>query len=458
MTQISGRFRLGLPLLAAGLAGSQSRIGRPNILLITVDDLNTDLGCYGHPIVQSPNVDALARRGVRFARAYAQYPVCNPSRTSFLSGRYPETTGVLDNRTDPRVNLGGAPFLPGFLRKNGYFTARAGKIYHDGMDGAGDWDVALNPTPATKIGRTGEGRNLTGGKLPYLEARAAEGTDEDQPDGLIAAEAVRLIGQQREQPFFLAVGFRKPHDPYIAPKKYFEPYPMDKIATVPGPAGDRADIPTAAFPRLTEDLDQQSGREFRRAYYACISFMDAQVGKVMAALNGSPAAANTLVVFLGDHGLHLGEHGWWNKVTLFERSAAVPFLVILPGTAHAGSVCHRPVELLSLFPSLCDFCGITPPAGLEGRSLTPLLANPDAPWTRPAYTVVSRGKGVMGRAIRTGRYAYIEWDEGRAGVELYDHSVDPHEYRNVTGNKDYQQAEGELKRMLAAARPSGRTK
>jgi uncharacterized sulfatase len=430
---------------------------RPNILLVTADDLNTDLGCYGHPIVRSPNVDRLARRGVRFARAYNQYPVCNPSRTSFLSGRYPETTGVLDNRTNPRAHLKDALFLPEFLRRNGYFTARAGKIYHDGMDGPDDWDVSLNPMPSTKIGRTGDGRNLTGGKLPYLEVRAAEGADEDQPDGLIAAEAIKLLEEKRDKPFFLAIGLRKPHDPYIAPKKYFEPYPLEKIGTVPGPHDDRADVPPIAFPRVGEDLGQQEGREFRRAYYACISFMDAQLGKVLSALDKSPAASNTIIVFLGDNGLHLGEHGWWNKVTLFQRSAAIPLIVVPPGSPAPGAVCRRPVELLSLYPTLAELCGLAAPRGLEGQSIVPLLRNPDTEWTRPAYTVVSRPRGLLGRSIHTERYAYTEWDDGRAGSELYDHWLDPHEYLNLTRESDYAGVQQDLKRMLAAARPRRRS-
>ena len=442
---------------AATTACAQTR-RPPNVLFISVDDLNTDLGCYGHPIVQTPNIDRLARRGVRFERAYAQYPVCNPSRTSFLSGRYPETTGVLENRTNPRTNLKDALFLPEYLRKNGYFTARVGKIYHDGMDGANDWDVSLDPKPSTKIGRTGEGRNLTGGKLQYLEVRAAEGTDEDQPDGLIAAETIKLLEAKRDKPFFLAIGFRKPHDPYIAPKKYFAPYPMDKIASVPGPADDRADVPPIAYPRKDEDLQQPEGREYKQAYYACISFMDAQVGKVLAALEKSPDAANTIVIFFGDHGLHLGEHGWWNKVTLFERSTRVPFIVALPGSQRLGESCRRPVELLSLYPTLTELLGLRAPAGLEGQSIVPLLRNPAAPWTRPAYTVVTRPGKLLGRSIRSERFAYIEWDEGKSGLELYDHSVDPNEYRNVSGHPEYTAAEREMKKLLAEARSAAGTK
>ncbi len=456
---IDARIRLRLPLLLSSAFGRKANaqrttVRRPNILFIAVDDLNTDLGCYGHPVVRTPNLDQLARRGVRFDRAYAQYPVCNPSRTSLLSGRYPETAGVLDNNTNPRANLRDVPFLPQFLRENGYFTARVGKIFHDGMDGAADWDLSLNPRPAGTIGRTGEGRNLTGGRLPYMEIREAEGSDEDQADGLIAAESVKLLEQQRDQPLFLAVGFRKPHDPYIAPKKYYEPYPPEKFADAPGPANDRDDIPKAAFPTMEEFLRQPEGREFRRAYYACISFMDAQLGKVLNALERSPAAANTAIVFFGDHGLHLGEHGWWNKVTLFQRSVAVPLVIVPPRNAAAGTVCRQPVELLDLYPSIAAMAGLRAPAGLQGQSLQPQLKDPSTPRTRPAYSIVARGRGLIGRSIHTSRYAYTEWDEGRAGIELYDHAVDPHEYRNLSSEANYTATASELKQLLAKMKTS----
>ena len=440
--------------LSTSLAAFAQPAPRPNILFLVADDLNTDLGCYGHPLVQSPHIDSLARRGVRFERAYAQYPVCNPSRTSFLSGRYPETTGILDNRTNPRANLKDALFLPEYLRSKGYFTASIGKIFHDRMQGPNDWDVLLDPRPATKIGRTGEGRNLTGGQFPFFEVRAAEGSDDDQPDGLIANEAIRLLNEKRDKPFFLAVGFRKPHDPYIAPKKYFEAYPLSKIPVPQGPANDGDDIPAAAYPGPRHPVDDQGVREFRQAYAACISFTDAQIGKLLAALAQSPHASNTIIVFFGDHGLHQGEHNWLNKVTLFERGSRVPLILVPPGPPKLGAVCRQPVELLGLYPTLMDLAALPHPPGLQGASLAPLLANPDLRTTRPAYSVVSRPKNTLGRAIRTERFNYIEWDEARAGIELYDHFNDPNEYRNVAGHPEYAAAQADLKRQLAAARPT----
>lgn len=421
---------------------------RQNILLLAVDDLNTDLGCYGHPLVRTPHVDRLAQHGIRFDRAYCQYPVCNPSRTSLLSGRYPERTGIFDNQTNPRSKLREAVFLPEYLRRQGYYTARVGKIYHDGMDGPDDWDLSLNPRPDTAAGTRGEGRNLTGGKFAFFRWLAAEGTDEDQPDGLIAKEAITILRQQRDKPLFLAVGFRKPHDPYIAPKRYYEPYPLEMIRGPEHPADDESDIPPAAYPPVRHNLEPLEGREFRRAYYACTSFMDAQLGKVLDALDASGLASETTIVFFGDHGLHLGEHGWWNKVTLFERSTRVPLIVVGPQVRDRGAVCRRPVELIDLYPTLMDCLGLSVPSGLQGASLRPLLENPEASWSRPAYTVVTRGNK-LGRCLHTERYRYTEWDEGRLGAELYDHASDPHEYRNLVNDPRRRETVLELKRALA---------
>jgi uncharacterized sulfatase len=417
------------PFWASSLA-AQSR--PRNILFVAVDDLNTDLGCYGHPLVRTPNIDALARRGVRFDRAYCQYPVCNPSRTSLLSGLYPERTGILDNQTNPRARVK-SPFLPEYLREKGYFTASIGKIYHDAMAGEKDWDLVKNPRPVGGTGQQGEGRNLTGGKFAFFRWLAAEGSDEDQPDGLIAKEAEEFLRKPPGKPWFLAVGFRKPHDPYIAPKKYFEPYPLEAVTGPAHPRDDESDIPAAAYPPVRHNLGALEGREYRRAYYACISFMDAQLGRVLDALDASGAASNTMIVFFGDHGLHLGEHGWWNKVTLFERSARVPMLAAGPNVAVNGAVCRRAVELVDLYPTFMESLGLPAPGGLQGDSLVPLLRNPDAAWDKPAYTVVMRG-GKLGRALHTERYRYTEWDEGRLGVELYDHNWDPNEYHNLASD------------------------
>ncbi len=443
--------RTALELLGGGLVSAPSlpaAAKRPNILMIAVDDLNTDVGCYGHPIVLSPNIDRLARRGTRFHQAYAQYPVCNPSRTSFLSGRYPEQTRILDNRTNPRTYLKDAAFLPAYLRQHGYFTAQVGKIFHSRMDSPEDWDVSLQPR-GTAASFEGEGRNMSGGKFRWCRWAASEAGEEDHADGRIAREVIRLLEQKRDQPFFIGAGFHKPHDPYIAPKKYFAPYPFERIPPVGGPPDDKADVPPAAYPSMakTLKLGPQETREYRRAYYACVSFLDAQVGKVLDALERLRLWDNTLVVFFGDHGLHLGEHAWWNKVTLFERGARVPLIVAGQPVRDPGRACRRTVELLDIFPTLMEFAGLPAPGGLEGRSLLPLLRDAEAPWDKPAYTVVTRD-GKLGRSLRTERFRYTEWDEGRLGVELYDHDTDPREYYNRAKDPAYRPAMAALKDKL----------
>jgi len=411
-----------------------------NVLLISVDDLNCDLGCYGHPLVQSPHIDRLARHGVRFDRAYCQYPVCNPSRTSLLSGFYPEATRVLNNTTDPRTQVK-SKFLPEYLRSNGYYTARVGKLCHDGMDGASDWDHASNPRGTAKVA-TGEGRNLTGGKFAYFEWRASEAPEEEHPDAQTALEVSNLLADKRSKPFFIACGFRKPHDKYIAPKKYFDLYPLESIPGAVGPADDAADIPPAAFPQRDLKLGYEEGREFRRAYWACVSFMDAQVGKVLGALERNGLAQSTLVIFFSDHGLHLGEHGWWNKVALWERTTRVPLIVSGPGVPSSGEQSEAIVELLDLYPTITSWAGLRLPAAMPGKSLLAPASN------RAAYTVVLRGEK-LGRALRTDRYRYVEWDEGRLGAELYDHASDPLELRNVADDPDYRDRRAELRKWLS---------
>jgi len=415
---------------------------RRNILLIAVDDLNCDLGCYGHPLVRTPEIDAFARRALRFERAYCQYPVCNPSRTSLLSGYRPEATKILDNRENPRRHVT-TKFLPEFLRSNGYYTARAGKIYHDGMDGAADWDLQSSPRGAPGV-PTCEGRNLTNGKFAYFEWRASEAPDDDHPDGQTALEVESLLQAKRDKPFFIACGFRKPHDKYIAPKKYFDLYPPDTIPNAVGPADDPADIPLAAYPNRELRLGPAEGREFRRAYWACISFLDAQVGRVLRALAASPHANNTLVLFFSDHGLHLGEHDWWNKVALWERTTRVPMLLSVPGAKHHGAATRSIVELLDIYPTFAAWAGLRPPAGIEGRNLLPLVANPTTNWDRAANTVVVRGTG-LGRTVRTDRYRYTEWPEG---AELYDHDSDPNEFHNLANDPQYAARRAGLRKTL----------
>jgi len=417
---------------------------RLNVLFVTIDDLRNEIGCYGVPEVHTPNMDRLAARGMRFDRAYCQFSICNPSRSSFLTGLRPDATRVLDNTVYFRRTLPDAVTLPQLFRQAGWYTASYGKTFHVfggnadtqdvvGINGGRSFDEAevFKPTP---LGQQGEGRNLTGGEVRWCTWKAAEGDDEDQPDGQNARAAVRFLEQRGDQPFFLALGLHKPHDPFIAPKKYFDLYPLDSIKLARDPAGRTPDLPLAiasgwkaVFDRFTD----QERREFKRAYYAGTSFTDAQLGKVLDTLDRLRLWDKTIVVLLGDNGYHLGERGWWNKNTLFELAARCPLIVWAPGMKAAGQPCSRLVEFVDIYPTVAELCGLTPPANLAGRSFVPLLADPQRSWKPAAYTQVQRGRGVQGRSIRTEHWRYIEWDGGKEGIELYDATQDPGEWRNL---------------------------
>jgi iduronate 2-sulfatase len=427
-----------------------------NVLFIIADDLRTDLGCYGHGLVRSPNLDRLAKKGVRFERAYCQAPICNPSRTSFLTGLRPDTTQVSGNNVQFRTKIPEVVTLGQLFRMHGYFSASLGKVFHRGltiediraeMDDAKSWDLARYFVGTSK-GRKGEGRNLTGGKLPWCQWLAAEGTDLDQPDGMIAHEAAKFLEQQRDQPFFLAVGFHRPHDPFIAPKKYYEPYPLDRLTLARDPEKRSADVKLAIPGGFDFSVfGDQERREFMRAYYAGISFMDAQVGKILEVLDRLNLWENTIVIFVSDHGYHLGERGWWNKNTLFELSARVPLMVYSPSMKAAGQTSPRLVELVDLYPTLTHLCQLPTAKELEGVSFHPLLDEPTRAWKSGAFTQVQRGK-VVGRSVRTERYRFTEWDEGKVGVELYDHQNDPGEYNNLATASTHAETLAELRRSL----------
>lgn len=433
---------------------------RPNVLFIVVDDLRPSLGCFGAGDVSSPNIDRLAARGMRFERAYCQYPICNPSRSSFLSGLRPDQTGIFENTTPIRTKHPDLVLLPQLFRQHGYFTAGLGKVIHAGVNAEGrrvffedgpSWVEFRNFEP-TPVGRRGERRNLTGGELKWCSWLAAEGGDEDQPDGQLAAEAVRLINAPRSQPWFIAVGFHKPHDPFNAPKAYFDRYALDRVRLARDP-DDRSPLVPMAIPGLKQfsAFTDQERREFKRAYYAGVSFMDAQVGKLLDALDRQQLWEKTVVVLIGDHGYHLGEHGWWNKGTVFEHSARPPLIVWAPGRAGMGRATRGIVEFVDLFPTLADLCALKPSHALAGRSVRGLLDDPAGPGKPAAYTQVVRG-ATMGRSVRTDRWRYTEWDEGRQGVELYDHQADPLEYHNRADDPRWASVVSEHQALLATGK------
>lgn len=458
--------------VAAVLTGAEAALaqqpapGRPNVLLIMSDDLNTDLGTYGHPLVKTPNIDRLAQRGVRFDRAYNQFPLCNPSRASMMTGLRPDTIRIYELVTHFRQIKPDVVTLPQMFKRNGYVAARVGKIYHygvpgqigtPGLDDPPSWDATVNPRGIDKdeepllTNYTPQRGPGLGSALAFY---ASPARDDEHTDGKVASETIALLERNKDRPFFIAAGFYRPHCPYIAPSKYFDMYPLDKIAVPPVSADALSQYPVAAlFTRPPNwGLTEQQEREVIRAYYASISFMDANVGRILDALDRLGLAENTIVVFMSDHGYNLGEHGQWMKQSLFERSAQNPLILAGPGVRAKGKASPRLVEYLDLYPTLADLAGLTAPNDLEGRSLLPLLKDPKATWNHPALTQVQRGNAAagffMGYSIRTERWRYNEWEDGKRGTELYDEKGDPGELHNLASDPKFEKTVKEMHALL----------
>jgi uncharacterized sulfatase len=448
-----------MPILSAAAAEPPANVRRVNVVHIISDDLNVDLGCYGHPIVKTPNLDRLAARGVRFDRAFCNYPVCNPSRTSFLSGKRPDSTKIVDNHTPTRTFMKDALMLPQLFRRNGWRTEKVGKIYHtgDAFEDPASWDLDIRETkesknpPQTQILRKGK-----------RGAVVLDADDADTWDGKVARKSVELLRKAARDgvPFYLAVGFRRPHTPYIAPRKYFDLYPPEKNPWPAEPTGHVADIPPIALTYTLgkPTLPAEDRAEVQSAYYASVSFMDAQVGVVLDALDRLKLWDSTVVLFHGDHGYHLGEHGGLHhKMTLFEEGTQTPLIIAAPGVKPGA--CRALVELVDLYPTLADLAGLTPPTGLEGISLRPLLNDPATPWKSAVFAVVGRHRGMvgkvdntgydinyLGRTVRTDRWRYTEWPDGSA--ELYDQTADPREYANLAKRPESAATVAALKQIL----------
>lgn len=458
-----------------------------NVLLLVSDDLCTHLSAYGDPLVKTPNVDRLAARGVKFAHAYCQFPLCNPSRASFLTGLRPDSTRVYDNAIQFRKNVPDAQTIGQTFQKAGYFVARVGKLYHygvpaqigtDGLDDPPSWAERYNPKgrdiddfnmieritlmqdAKAEWGKT-TALNQLGATLSRLKA---DGTDEEQTDGKIANETIRLLEAHKDGPFFLACGFFRPHTPYVSPKKYYDMYPLDKIQLPTVPEGYRATVPSVAFTFKKEEeaMTDTQRKEAIQAYFAATSFMDAQLGRVLDALDRLKLADKTVIVFISDHGYHLYEHQLWQKMTIFENAAHVPLIIAAPGKP-AGKTSPRIVELVDLHPTLADLAGVTPPAKLDGVSLRPLVESPDAPWDKPALTQVTRPRArangvddgkkgpIVGYSLRTEKWRYTEWDGGGLGAELYDEEKDPNELKNLAKDAEFKDAVAKMKELLTKA-------
>jgi len=447
----------------------------PNVLFLICDDLNCDLGCYGHSQVQSPNIDRLAQRGVQFDRAYCQYPLCGPSRASFMTGLYPDQTLIHRNAVYIRETVPNVQSMSQMLIHSDYFATRIGKIYHYGVPGnigtsghddVFSWDYTINPR-----GRDKDEEDITftlvpgsfGGTLSWL---AADGTDEEQTDGIAATEAVELLHKYAKQDrrFMLAVGLYRPHTPYVAPKKYFDLYPTNDITVPTVPDGYLDTLPSSARASISRkkehlDLSDDVARQIIQAYHASISFADAQVGRILDALEASGLSENTIVVFTSDHGYHMGEHGHYQKTTLFENATRVPLIIAGPGVTARGARTSALAEMVDFYPTLSELCDTPAPEYLSGISLAPVLADPSA---APRDAAFSQYKD--GYSIRTPRFRYTEWGEaGAGGAELYDHDTDPMEMKNLADRPDQAERRAQLskrlrERIVAARRaPAGIT-
>jgi len=472
---LSLMFALVLPALFA------AETARMNVLLIVADDLAACLGSYGNPVCQTPNLDRLAREGVVFERAYCQYPVCGPSRASFMSGLYPNTTKMLGNRKESGAfkfsnrELAQHPSIGEFLRKNGYFSGRVGKIYHMGIPGGielgepgGDdpdsWDWAYNVlAPEThspgKLELLSPKRTHMGSN--FARVIVPNERDATQHDVMAAAQAAAVLENKKgvNQPFFLAVGFVRPHVPLVAPQRLFDKYPAEKMKLPHVPAGDLDDVPKPAalmdnMPRYGMNEEQQ--RQAIAGYYASVTFMDEQVGKLLATLDRLELRKNTLVIFISDHGYNLGEHQMWQKLSLFEESARVPLIISAPGFERsAGKKAGGVVELIDLYPTIADVLGLKEkaPGILQGKSLRPLLEQPERKeWEREkryAYTVTHQ----QGEAVRTARWRYNRWGAGgKSGEELYDHEADPQEFTNLAAKPEHAAALAEMRTLMDEAK------
>lgn len=467
-----------------------------NVLFIAVDDLRPELGCYGFDQIKSPNIDALAKQGLLFERAYCQFALCNPSRASLLTGRRPETIKVFDLETFCRTHAPDVVTLPQLFKNNGYESRSVGKIFHV-TNGNHEDDISWsskpwkNPrsdkpkVPAKQIAvdangkvvakpeRTKSGKRKVGDepfepRANMLPFESPDVADNQLLDGQVAEKAISVLNEVKDKPFFLGVGFHKPHMPWIAPKKYWDMYkdsdiqlakyqelPAGAPAFASNEAGEFRSYKGVPKEGVIPDAKQ---RDAIHSYYACISYTDAQIGKVINELDRLGLRKNTVIILWGDHGYQLGEHGTWNKRTNWEIAARVPLMISVPNQQHRGSKTEALVELIDMYPTLAQLCSLTPPAEFEGKSFVPLLRDPNLKWKDAAFTTYYKplpemGTG-FGRAMRTDGYRFVEWSGPKSDkrvYELYDEKKDPLETTNVADRPENAELVAKLTKQLHAA-------
>ncbi|MFZ5829322.1 MAG: sulfatase, partial [Planctomycetota bacterium] len=458
-----------------------------NVLFLDFEDFSAaSLGCYGNPICKSPNIDRLAANGVLFERAYVQAVCCNPSRSSFLSGLRPATTNVHGN-SDPMPERlpPGTKTLPTYFKEQSFYLANIGKLFHGGFEGdhlrcydrlefsprAKGWEgpgpILSFPEAKGKAKGAKEEKAPKKGDPGYEKWRRQRSdrygdsgtTEEEQGDYRYSMTAVALLQEfaRDKRHFFLSVGSQRPHTPLLAPKKYIDMYDPAKIpAPMAPPEKDQGVSDVARKFGRSSDIfmnapaTPEQAREAVAAYYACVSMVDAGIGRILDTLEKEGLADNTIVVFLGDHGFHLGEHGLWSKYTLFEQSRRAPLIVRVPGAPGNGTVCRQLVEFVDILPTLGELSGLDLPKNLEGKSFAPLLVNPKQPWKKAAFTEFTSGKN-LNKAVVTDRYRYAEWPyKGELFVELYDLKDDPWETVNLADNPEYAKIRDEMAALLKA--------
>ena len=464
------------PLLFLAICGI-ARASPLNVLFIAIDDLRPALGCYGDKTAITPNIDRLAKRGTLFNRAYCQQAVCCPSRLSLLTGLRPDTIKVWDLNTHFREALPNAVTLPQHFKNHGYHTRSIGKIFHGGGKPSKDspsWSEApIYDNVRDPKMRYATEQNLKGKGLKRAASESAEVPDNAYVDGLVCEAAEKALGDLKAQkkPFFLAVGFRKPHLPFSAPKKYWDLYRRKDIPA-PVATGHPEGAPELAVRSWGElegysdipkngKLSAAKTQELRHGYYACVSYIDVLTSRLLKKLDELELTGRTVVLLWGDHGFHLGEQGLWTKANNYELSTRVPLILSIPGQVNPGSKTNALVEFVDLYPTLAQICGLPAPARSEGISLLPLLEKPERPWKTAAFSQYPRSfqgnrhrkdGDIMGYAVRTQRHRYVEWRNGKTGKtqarELYDHQTDPNETKNLAKEPDQKENLERLQQTL----------
>ncbi|MBA4190515.1 MAG: iduronate-2-sulfatase [Planctomycetaceae bacterium] len=437
-------FALTFAMVAASPALASDKPSKPNVLFIAVDDLNHWVGHLArNPQTKTPNIDRLAKMGVTFTHAYCAAPVCNPSRAALMSGSRPGSTGVYDNGQDWKPVVPKEQTLTTQFLNAGYNVYGSGKIYHANAHRPGEWtDYVVGGKEKARPHPDAKNDGVGGIKFQPLT------NDSKLSDEGIVDYGIEKLLAKHDKPFFVAVGLHKPHMPWNVPKKYYDLFPLDKIELPPTTKDDLKDVPPAGIKMAKPDGDHaeilKSGRwkEAVQAYLATIAYCDAQIGRLLDAYDKSPHKENTIIVFWGDHGWHLGEKEHWRKFALWEEATRMPFIWVVPGVTKPGGVCERTVDLMCVYPTLCALCGLERPKHVEGEDIKPLLLDSKAKWDKPAITTYH----LNNHAVRTEKWRYILYANG--DEELYDHDKDEYEWNNLAKDAQFSDVKKDLARLV----------